>query len=79
MKTINLGAPNIDWLARHTIYNWEVGLKMLLRLSCFEDSLTLFASGGGAHLPPPPTPPCHVFAFICANTPTTTLKKLDSC
>ena len=69
MKTINLGAPNIDWLARHTIYNWEVGLKMLLRLSCFEDSLTLFASGGGGTSATPSHPSLsRICVYMCKYT-----------
>ena len=35
--------------------------------------LTLFGPGGGDTL----CPPCHVFAYICTNTRTTALKKLD--
>ena len=35
-------------------------------------SLTLFAPGGGTLCPP-----CHVFAYIRANTHTNALKKLD--
>ena len=34
--------------------------------------LTLLQDGGGAYMPP-----CHVFAYICANTRTSVLKKLD--
>ena len=35
-------------------------------------SIHLFGPGGGTLCPP-----CHVFAYICANTHTSSLKKLD--